>query len=142
MLTTKVMSGLENENPGPTNQDVILNIIAFNTKLKHPNVTIVTGNVKRNKIGLTNKFSTARTILATSAATQFVTKNCGTNHAITKNPNVLMAIFLVIDTKNHSNRRQLLQRGALFYAGESLQKYSSKYLVDCDDDTQNPLLEL
>ena len=70
MLTTKVISGLENENPGPTNHDVILNIIAFNTKLKHPNVTIVTGNVK---IGLTNKFSTASTILAISAATQFVT---------------------------------------------------------------------
>ena len=103
MLTTKVMSGRENENPGPTNHDVILNIIAFNTKLKHPNVTIVTGNVKRNRIGLTNKFSTARTILATSAATQFVTINCGTNHAITKNPKVLMAIFLVNDTKNHSN---------------------------------------
>ena len=103
MLTTKVISGLENENPGPTNHDVILNIIAFNTKLKHPNVTIVTGNVKRNKIGLTDRFSTARTILAISAATQFVTINCGTNHAITKNPNVLMAIFLVNDTKNHSN---------------------------------------
>ena len=43
MLTTKEMSGLENENPGPTNNDVKLNIIAFNTKLKHPNVTIVTG---------------------------------------------------------------------------------------------------
>jgi len=41
MLTTKVMSGSENENPGPTNHDVKLNIIAFNTKLKHPNVTIV-----------------------------------------------------------------------------------------------------
>lgn len=67
------MNGLAKVNPGPTNQDVILNIIAFNTKLKHPNVTIVTGNVKRNKIGLTDRFSTARTILATSAATQFVT---------------------------------------------------------------------
>ena len=67
------MNGFANENPGPTNHDVKLNITAFNTKLKHPNVTIVTGNVKRNKIGLTNRFSTARTILATSAATQFVT---------------------------------------------------------------------
>lgn len=67
------MSGLENENPGPTNHDVKLNIIALITKLKHPNVTIVTGNVKRNKIGLTNKLSTASTILATSAATQSVT---------------------------------------------------------------------
>ena len=73
MLTTKVMSGSENENPGPTNQDVILNIIAFNTKLKHPNVTIVTGNVNRNRIGLTSKFKQANTILAISAATQFVT---------------------------------------------------------------------
>ena len=67
------MNGLAKVNPGPTNNDVTLNIIAFNTKLKHPNVTIVTGNVKRNKIGLTDRFSTARTILATSAATQFVT---------------------------------------------------------------------
>ena len=67
------MNGLAKVNPGPTNHDVKLNIIAFNTKLKHPNVTIVTGNVKRNKIGLTNRFSTARMILATSAATQFVT---------------------------------------------------------------------
>lgn len=67
------MNGLENENPGPTSHDVKLNIIALITKLKHPNVTIVTGNVKRNRIGLTNKFSTASTILATSAATQFVT---------------------------------------------------------------------
>ena len=67
------MNGFAKVNPGPTNHDVKLNIIAFNTKLKHPNVTIVTGSVKRNKIGLTNRFSTARTILATSAATQFVT---------------------------------------------------------------------
>ena len=67
------MNGLAKVNPGPTNHDVKLNIIAFNTQIKHPNVTIVTGNVKRNKIGLTKRFSTARTILATSAATQFVT---------------------------------------------------------------------
>ena len=67
------MNGLAKVNPGPTNHDVKLNIIAFNTKLKHPNVTIVTGKVKRNKIGLTDRSSTARMILATSAATQFVT---------------------------------------------------------------------
>ena len=73
MLTAKVMNGLENENPGPTNHDVKLNIIAFNTKLKHPNVTIVTGNVNRNNTGLTSKCKQANTILATSAATQFVT---------------------------------------------------------------------
>lgn len=43
------------------------NISAFKTNVKSPKVIIVTGNVKRNKIGFTRVLSTAITTTARSA---------------------------------------------------------------------------
>lgn len=54
------------ENP-LTNRLAKRNMMAFNTNVKSPNVTMVTGNVKRKRIGFTSKLSIAITMTASTA---------------------------------------------------------------------------